>query len=193
MGRYRGYYRPDRTFIKAQKGDIPLYKLAKMGLPLPPLTGPIPGPSTTTSAPGSNSGGPSSTLKGMAERIAAINGEGRGAAVSNRQNIDNGNGFTTEVEDVSMPGSAVPTLLAETEDRETDDSNMLADGMDEDDDDDESDIITVSSRPKTVPTTTNGGAARQASGPSIMPDEQQKDRTMSKSGGRDTSHIQVVV
>lgn len=192
MGRYRGYYRPDRTFIKAQKGDIPLYKLAKMGLPLPPLTGPIPGPPTTTSTSDANGGGPSSTLKSMAERIAAINGEGKGVASSSRQHIGNG----AETEDVSIPGSAVPTLLAETEDRETDDSNMLGGGMDldDDDDDDESDIVTVSTRPKTAATTTtNGDSQRIPSGSSTVPTEHQQERSVSKTNGRDTSHIQVIV
>ena len=35
MNKYMGYNTPNGTFIKAQKGDVPLYKLAKMGLPMP--------------------------------------------------------------------------------------------------------------------------------------------------------------
>jgi hypothetical protein len=34
-GKYQGYFDSERTFVKAQKGDIPLYKLAKLGLPMP--------------------------------------------------------------------------------------------------------------------------------------------------------------
>lgn len=199
MGRYRGYYRPDGTFIKAQKGDIPLYKLAKMGLPLPPLSGPIPGPSSssTTDATTTN-GGSSSTLKSMAERLAAINGEDKPAqqnhatAQSNGNANNNGNA-SMELEDASMPGSAVPTLVTETEDRETDDSNLLADGMDEDNDEDaESDIITVTSRPKAAATATVAANSSDASPPTLsggIPQQQNGEKT----GQRDTSHIQVVV
>ena len=38
-GRYLGYYSLDGTLVKAQKGDMPLYKLAKLGLPMPGLSG----------------------------------------------------------------------------------------------------------------------------------------------------------
>lgn len=198
MGRYRGYYRPDGTFIKAQKGDIPLYKLAKMGLPLPPLSGPIPGPSSPSNDATSTNvkhAGSSSTLKSMAERIAAINGEDKtsqqkSGAVQNNGN-DNHNG-NASIEDISMPGSAVPTLITETEDRETDDSNLLADGMDEDNDDDaESDIVTVATRPKAATTTTTSSGSHVS--PATLSGDNQKGQNLAKAGSRDTSHIQVIV
>lgn len=186
MGRYRGYYRPDRTFIKAQKGDIPLYKLAKMGLPLPPLTGPIPGASSSSTT--ASQAGSSSTFRSMADRIAAINGE----EARTSTNATTGNrSMGTEAEDVSMPGSAVPTLIAETDGRDTDDSNVLADGMDEDDDDADSAIVTVSSRAKPQAEPTNGSSAKTALASSSP--EKAAERSMSKTSPRDTSHIQVIV
>lgn len=187
MGRYRGYYRPDRTFIKAQKGDIPLYKLAKMGLPLPPLTGPIPGASSSSTT--ASQAGSSSTFRSMADRIAAINGE-EARTSTNAARPGNGS-MGTEAEDVSMPGSAVPTLIAETDGRDTDDSNVLADGMDEDDDDADSAIVTVSSRAKPQAEPTNGSSAKTALASSSP--EKAAERSMSKGSPRNTSHIQVIV
>lgn len=196
MGRYRGYYRPDGTFIKAQKGDIPLYKLAKMGLPLPPLTGPIPGSSAsnddaTTSSTKSKA---SSTAQSIAERIARINGEVPSSSSSKPQSSSNGKQAANQSMDLdgdeSLPASAVPTLLAD--DRETDDSHVLPDDStmeadDDDDDDDESDIVVVSSSSSKKPTS-NGKTMNTAK-------ESTQDEKVTKDtgGARDTSHISVVV
>lgn len=194
MGRYRGYFRPDRTFIKAQKGDIPLYKLAKMGLPLPPLSGPIPGASSNSNSASSN--GASSTAQSVADRIAAINGEVPRSRTSTSHSASGAANQSMDVDgDISMPGSAVPTLLNETDDRETDDSNVLPEesmnGDDADEEDSDSPVVVSSSSSKTkasvIKTNVNGSSSSVAKSPSAV------QQNLPKMSPRDTSHIQVIV
>ena len=79
-GRYLGYYALDGSLVKAKKGDMPLYKLAKLGFPMPDISGPAKIDADTSgisgeSLPGSavptlemengdeNRGSPSSTIE----------------------------------------------------------------------------------------------------------------------------------
>lgn len=172
MGRYRGYFRPDRTFIKAMPGDIPLYKLAKMGLPLPPLTGPIPGTAGTAPHPKMNGHKNNSNANGNGNASRTSNGNGNASGNSNT---------TMEVEDLSIPGSAVPTLEAETDDRETDDSVMMAEDRDDEDDDPGSPPIVVTSK-----RFSDGFVTQPKVG-------EERLSSSSKPSSRNTSHIQVVV
>lgn len=80
MNKYKGYHM-NGVFHKAQKGDVPPYRLAQLGLPLP-------------GEPGySRTGKPED-----AEGADAANGEGEGKAPESAR------------ESPSVPGSAVPTL-----------------------------------------------------------------------------------
>lgn len=98
MGKYRGYYNVDGSFVKAEKGDVPLYKLAKMGLPLPNEPGyKSKGDAAASSPPPP----PSATAAEMAVTT-------------------NGGHPVDPNESTSLPGSAVPTLEPENGDESRD-------------------------------------------------------------------------